>query len=153
VTTAPDGVGLAAPGAMLDLAAVHLLAESTLRMLSSEHPAGDWDPRRMRPNILVAGDESADEVQWLGCHLRFGAEAVVHIVGRTPRCVMTTLPQPGLRRDPDILRTIAAVEATSTRSSGEFDCAGWYADVIRPGAVRTGDPIRIQYPKWTRRYA
>ena len=138
VTTAPDGVGFAAPGVMLDLAGLHVLAGSTLRALAAQYPAGNWDPRRLRPNILVAGDEPADDDQWRGCDLHIGAEAVVRIVGPTPRCVMTTLAQPGLPRDLGILRTIAAV-------NGELACAGWYADVVRPGIVSTGDPIGFEY--------
>lgn len=103
IRTAPDGVGFAAPGALLDLAGLHILAGSTLRALAARYPAGDWDPRRMRPNILVAGD-GPDDDRWLGCDLHIGAEAVVRIVSPTPRCVMTTLAQPGLPRDPGIFR-------------------------------------------------
>ena len=36
-------------------------------------------------------------------------EAVVHIVGPTPRCVMTTLAQPGLPKDSAVLKTIARI--------------------------------------------
>jgi uncharacterized protein YcbX len=58
----PDGQGdriigvpvaMAAPGTMLDLAALHILATNTLRTLAASHPDGDWDPRRMRPNMLI----------------------------------------------------------------------------------------------------
>ncbi|MFZ0834056.1 MAG: MOSC N-terminal beta barrel domain-containing protein [Mycobacterium sp.] len=136
VATASAGTGLTAPGAMLDLAGLHLLEAGTLRRLAAEYPAGDWDPRRMRPNVLVVGEESAGEQQWLRGDLHIGAEALARVVGPTPRCVMTTLAAPGLRHDPDILRTITAV-------SGELPCAGWYADVDRPGVIRTGDPIRF----------
>ena len=54
----------------------------------------------MRPNILI--DDSAEpgnEDDWLGCDVHIGEQAVVHIVGPTPRCVMTTLAQPGLPKD------------------------------------------------------
>ena len=138
IKTAPDGVGFAAPGAMLDLAGLHIIADSTLRALAAQYPAGDWDPRRLRPNILVAGDEPADDDQWLGCDLHIGADAVVRIIGPTRRCVMTILAQPGLPRDPGVLRTIAAVK-------GELACAGWYADVVRPGVVCTSDPVDFEY--------
>ena len=91
---------MAAPGTMLDLAAMHVLATSTLRRMDRAHPDGTWDPRRMRPNILI--DDSAEpgnEDDWLGCDVHIGEHVVVHIVGPTPRCVMTTLPQPGLPKD------------------------------------------------------
>lgn len=137
VATASEGAGLTAPGAMLDLAGLHILAVSTLRTLAAEYPAGDWDPRRMRPNILIVGDEPAGEDEWLRGYLHIGAEVVARVICATRRCVMTTLAQPGLAHDPGILRTIAAV-------SGELPCAGWYADVVRPGVIRTGDPIRLE---------
>jgi uncharacterized protein YcbX len=78
ITTAPDGlaldviqaasdsegdsfdqvpVAMAAPGTMLDLAAMHVLTTSTLRQLADAHPDGVWDPRRMRPNILIDDGE------------------------------------------------------------------------------------------------
>lgn len=145
VATAPDGLGHAAPGAMLDLAGLHILAASTLHTLASEHPSGEWDPQRMRPNILVAGDAPVDEAQWLGCDLHIGTEAVARIAGPTPRCVMTTLAQPGLGRDPGILRAIAAVGAKPAGVVGEFACAGLYADVVRPGTVRIGDSVHFEY--------
>ena len=61
-------------------------------------------------DILI--DDSAepgDEDGWLGGDVHIGDEAVVHIVGPTPRCVMTTFPQPGLPKDSDVLKTVARV--------------------------------------------
>ncbi|WP_164478698.1 MOSC domain-containing protein [Mycolicibacterium stellerae] len=138
-------VAMAAPGTMLDLAAMHVLATSTLRRLADAHPDGSWDPRRMRPNILI--DDSAepgDEDDWLGCDLHIGEQVVVHIVGPTPRCVMTTLPQPGLLKDSGILKTVAAVNMKEMGALGQFPCAGSYAEVVTPGVVRRGDAIRFE---------
>ena len=138
-------VAMAAPGTMLDLAAMHVLATSTLRRMADAHPDGQWDPRRMRPNILI--DDSADpgdEDDWLGCDVHIGDEAVVHIVGPTPRCVMTTLPQPGLPKDSDVLKTVARVNMKEMGSLGQFPCAGSYAEVVAPGVVRSGDAIRFE---------
>ena len=107
----PFPAAMAAPGTLLDLAAMHILATSTLHRMAEAHPSGDWDVRRMRPNILV--DDSADpgnEDDWLGCDLHIGDEAVIHVVGPTPRCVMTTLAQPDLPKDTDILKTVAQDE-------------------------------------------
>ncbi|MGH3674203.1 MAG: MOSC domain-containing protein [Mycobacterium sp.] len=138
-------VAMAAPGTMLDLAALHVLAASTLRRLAGEHPEGDWDPRRMRPNMLIDDvGEPADEDDWLGCDLHIGTEAVVHVVGPTPRCVMTTLAQPGLPRDGAVLKTIARVGLKQIGAVGQFACVGSYAEVVTPGVVRRGDPVRIE---------
>ena len=138
-------VAMAAPGTMLDLAAMHVLATSTLRRMEEAYPDGRWDPRRMRPNILI--DDSAqpgNEGDWLGFDLHIGEQAVVHIVGPTPRCVMTTLAQPGLPKDSNVLKTVARVNMQELGSLGQFPCAGWYAEVITPGVVRRGDPIRFE---------
>lgn len=138
-------VAMAAPGTMLDLAAMHVLATSTLRRMADAHPDGQWDPRRMRPNILIDdGAEPGDEDDWLGCDVHIGDEAVVHIVGPTPRCVMTTLPQPGLPKDSDVLKTVARVNMKEMGSLGQFPCAGSYAEVVVPGVVRSGDAIRFE---------
>jgi uncharacterized protein len=138
-------VAMAAPGTMLDLAALHILSASTLNRLKAEYPAGEWDPRRMRPNMLIdAGDEPADEDEWLGCDLHLGAEAIIHVVGPTPRCVMTTLAQPGLPKDPGVLKTIAGVGRKQIGGLGQFACAGSYAEVVSSGVVRRGDPVRIE---------
>jgi hypothetical protein len=127
------------------VAALHVLAASTLRRLAAEHPDGDWDPRRLRPNILIeAGDEPGDEDEWRGCDLHLGAEAVVHLVGPVARCVMTTLAQGELPRDSGMLKTIARVGRKQIGSLGQFACAGSYAEVVRPGVVRRGDPVRLE---------
>ena len=141
----PIPVAMAAPGTMLDLAAMHVLATSTLRRLADEHPDGEWDPRRMRPNVLI--DDSAEpgnEDDWLGCDLHIGEQTVVHIVGPTPRCVMTTLAQPGLPKDSGILKTVARLNLKEMDALGQFACAGSYAEVVTPGVVRRGDPIRFE---------
>ena len=136
---------MAAPGTLLDLAAMHVLATSTLRRMAAAHPEGSWDPRRMRPNILIDDSvEPANEDDWLGCDLHIGEHAVVHIVGATPRCVMTTLPQPGLPKDSNVLKTIARVNMKDLGPLGRMPCAGSYAEVVTPGVVRRGDSIRFE---------
>lgn len=138
-------VAMAAPGTMLDLAALHILTACTLHRLAAVHPSGAWDPRRMRPNMLIDdADQLADEDEWLGCDLHIGADAVIHVVGPTPRCVMTTLAQPGLAKDAAVLKTIADLGRKEIGGLGQFACAGSYAEVVTPGVVRRGDPIRVE---------
>jgi uncharacterized protein len=141
----PVPAAMAAPGTLLDLAALHILAASTLHRMAEAHPDGDWNVRRMRPNFLI--DDSADpgdEDDWLGCDLHIGDEVVIHMVGPTPRCVMTTLAQPDLPKDSDILRTVARINMKDMGVLGHFPCAGSYAEVVSPGVVRQGDPIRFE---------
>jgi uncharacterized protein YcbX len=129
----------------VDLAQVHVLAASTLRQLADEHPGGGWDPRRMRPNILVDdGGLLAIEDDWLSCDVHLGGQAVVHLAILTPRCVMTTLPQPGLPKDAAILKAIARLGLKDLPFFGQSACAGWYADIVSPGVVRRGDPIDVE---------
>jgi hypothetical protein len=138
-------VAMAAPGTLLDLAALHILAANTLRRLTAEYPSSDWDPRRLRPNMLIdAGDTPADEDEWIGCDLHLGDDTVIHVVGPTPRCVMTTLAQAGLPRDPGVLKTIAGIGLKQIEPLGQFACAGSYAEVVTPGVVRRGDQVRIE---------
>jgi uncharacterized protein YcbX len=134
-----------APGTLLDIGALHVVAAGTLRGLAAEYPAGDWDPRRLRPNILIDdGGELGEEDDWPGCNLHIGTEVVVHVVLPVPRCVMTTLAQPGLPRDPGVLKTIARVGRKQVGPLGQVACAGSYAEVVNPGVVRTGDPVGLQ---------
>jgi uncharacterized protein YcbX len=139
-------VGMAAPGTMLDLAALHILTTSTLNQLAAVYPDGSWDPRRMRPNMVIdaGADLPGEEDEWFGCDLKVGADAVIHVVGPTPRCVMTTLPQPGLPRDSGVLKAIAGIGRRQIGTLGQFACAGSYAEVVTPGVVRRGDPVAVE---------
>jgi uncharacterized protein YcbX len=135
-------VGMAAAGTMVDIAPLHVVAASTLRRLEAEYPVGDWAPQRLRPNILIDDNgRPGDEDDWLGCHLHIGEHVVIQIFMPVPRCVMTTLPQPGLPKDLDVLRTIARVGRQQLGPLGRVACTGSYARIISPGVVRIGDPV------------
>lgn len=139
-------LGIGSPGTLLDLSPMHVLTTSTLRAMAAEHPAGQWDERRFRPNIVFDDDGATDglaEDAWFGSDLLIGDSVRIHIVAPTPRCVMTTLAQPGLPHDSDILRTVAQTNNRSLGELGNFACAGAYAEVIVPGIVCTGDPVRV----------
>jgi hypothetical protein len=43
-----------------------------------------------------------------------------------------------------MLKTIARVGRKQIGSLGQFACAGSYAEVVRPGVVRRGDPVRLE---------
>ena len=66
---------------------------------------------------------------WIGRTLVLGS-TMLRIEGSCPRCVMTTLSQGDLPRDPGVLR--AAVQ-------GNGGNVGVYATVVRSGRVRRGD--------------
>ncbi len=125
-------------GTFFDCAMVHLLTTATLDRLRELYPQGRFEVRRFRPNIVVqlASDEKGfTENAWVGHTLAIGTAVRLHITGPCGRCVMTTLAQGDLSRDPGILRTAAQHNQVNV---------GVYAAVARGGSIRRGDPARIE---------
>lgn len=134
--------GLAPGESFLDLAVLHLVTTATLGALSEAAPGSDFDPRRYRPNLLLAtpGGPGFVEDDWVGDDLVIG-DARVMVTMSTMRCVMTTLAQEGFPEDRDTLRTIAKVNRRAIPGMGTWACAGAYADVTTGGVVRVGDEV------------
>ena len=125
-------------GTFFDVATVHLLTTATLDRLDELYPEGQFDVRRFRPNIVVrpaSGEEGFTENAWVGHTLAIGEEVRLNITGPCGRCVMTTLAQGELPKDPGILRTAAQHNQASV---------GVYAAVVRRGTVRRGDAVRME---------
>jgi uncharacterized protein YcbX len=145
-------IGLAAPdGTFFDHAALHVLTTATLNQLQALYPTGRFAASRFRPNLLVAlgGDEPGFvENTWLGRSLAIGAEAQLHLIDPTPRCVVTTLAQGDLPHDTGILRTVgqhnAAVSVTLAPGVVLPAVAGAYASVIQGGTLQVGDHVWFQ---------
>ena len=124
-------------GTFFDGALVHLLTTATLDRLRELYPQGRFEVRRFRPNIVVeSGHDVRDFVEnaWIGGTLAIGETVSLGITGPCPRCVMTTLPQGDLPKDPGILRAAAQHNGVNV---------GVYASVLRGGSVRRGDPVRL----------
>jgi uncharacterized protein YcbX len=124
-------------GTFFDLAVVHLLTTATIDRLRALYPGGRFEVRRFRPNIVVAtgpDDEGFVENDWIGHTVAIGDEVRLRITGPCPRCVMTTLPQGDLPKDPGILRAAAQHNQANV---------GVYADVIAAGTTRRGDPVAL----------
>ncbi|MBA3472845.1 MAG: MOSC domain-containing protein [Rubrobacter sp.] len=129
------GATLVSGGAFFDLGAVHLLTTASLEKLGELYPEGSFDPRRFRPNVVLelgSGEVGFVEDGWLGRTLRLGDEIVLEVTEPVARCVMTTLPQAGLAKDPGII-------STAYRHSG--DNVGVYARVLEGGRVGRGDRV------------
>ncbi len=60
-----------------------------------------------------------------------------------PRCVMTTVAQEGLDRDPNVLKALATHNRIDVAGGGLYPCAGVYAVVASPGALRAGDRVAV----------
>ena len=121
-----------------DCAVVHLLTTATLDRLRELYPQGRFEVRRFRPNIVVqlgSGEKSFAENAWIRHTLAIGDGVRLNITGPCARCVMTTLPQGDLPRDPGILRTAAQHNQVNV---------GVYAALVRGGTIRRGDPVRIE---------
>jgi uncharacterized protein len=120
-------------GTFYDLAVVHLLTTATLDRLRELYPAGRFEARRFRPNIVIStAEQGFVENNWLGRTVTVGNTVRLRITRPCPRCVMTTLAQGDLPKDPGILRTAAQNNAANI---------GVYADVISAGAIHRGDPV------------
>jgi uncharacterized protein YcbX len=125
-------------GTFFDCATVHLLTMATLDRLRELYPRGRFEVRRFRPNIVVdptSGEKGFVEDVWIGHTVCIGDEVRLNVTGPCARCVMTTLAQGDLPKDPGILRTAAQHNRVNV---------GVYANVARGGTIRRGDPIRLE---------
>jgi len=124
------------PGTFFDGAIVHLITTATFNRLRSLSPDSQFDVRRFRPNFVIDLTEPTEgfvENDWIGHTLQIG-DVRLQIDGPCPRCVMTTLSQGNLPKDPNVLRT--AVQA----NEGNI---GVYATTTRSGLVRLGDAVAL----------
>ena len=129
--TLPDGT-------FFDCAMVHLLTTATLDRLQELYPQGRFEVPRFRPNIvaqLPSGKKGFAENDWIGHTLAIGTAVRLNITGPCGRCVMTTLAQGDLPKDPGILRTAAQHNHANV---------GVYAVVAQGGMIRRGDPITLE---------
>jgi uncharacterized protein len=124
-------------GTFFDSAPLHLVTTATLDNLRSLYPAGRFEPRRFRPNIIITTlPEGAGfaENDWVGREVALGPQVRLRVTMTTGRCVMTTLPQGDLPHDRGILRTIAQHNNAQV---------GVYAEVLAGGLVRRGDAVTV----------
>ncbi len=122
-------------GTYFDAFPLHLLTTASLAELGARNPSARFDVRRFRPNIVVSTEDAAGfiETEWSGRTLRIG-EAQIKIEIPCVRCVMTTLPQDDLGKDPSVLRTIVRDAAQNV---------GVYASVAASGRISVGDRVEL----------
>jgi uncharacterized protein YcbX len=123
----------AAPGATLvptskgvrfDELPVLLLGAATAEALGA-------DPRRFRPNFLIAGTAPREEDGWVGSSVRVGG-ATLAVRYRCERCFVTTVDPDDLEVDPSVLK----------RVDGDFGGRfGVVCEVVEPGDVAAGDAV------------
>jgi len=123
-----------APGGFFDLAPLHLVTTATLRRLRELTPTSDFDARRFRPNVVIETVPSLTgfvEAGWVGQAVIVG-DTRLSVTAPCSRCVMTTLAQPGLRADQQVLRAAVAHNAAAV---------GAYAISDGDGAFAVGMPV------------
>ena len=127
-----------------DRNAVSIVSTASVDELARQGNEGrPVDARRFRMLIEVAGAERPHEEDgWLGREVAIG-EAVVRVTKPDARCVITTQDPDTGERDFPTLHVIRRYRGLRDRRALDF---GVYADVVRPGRVRVGDPIAPSSP-------
>src|SRR5205809_6552351 len=113
------------------------VSSATLDRLRALDPAGRFQPRRFRSNLVITTPAEAAgfvENDWVGREIAIGAQVRLRVTMTTGRCVMTTLPQGDLPHDRGVLRT--AVQHNDAQ-------VGVYAEVVAGGRVTRGDAVTV----------
>jgi hypothetical protein len=119
--------------------AVTLMAVESLRELS-RCAATELDPRRFRMSIEIEGAGPFAEDGWLEAEVSVG-EATIRPRGHVGRCIVTSRdPESGVVDVPtlDLLRDLRGDAPTS-----EPLAIGVWGEVLVPGEVCLGDPVRL----------
>lgn len=119
---------------------LHLLTNSSLRKMSAFYPAGDFDARRFRPNLLVDADGGRAgfvEEAWVKQELQVGAGPRLMVTKSNTRCKLTTLKQAGIEEDKGILQTI---DRENSRNPGVM------CTVLNAGMVGAGSTVTLVRP-------
>ncbi len=148
--TSLSNVELELPVAMMtgkssfvDLAAIHLVLESSMAHLA-ERSGAEVGVERFRPNVLLAGGSSDGfaDLDWREVDATVG-ETRLRVADAAPRCVMTTLDNGAQGPAREVLATLAA-EARKDFDMGTYACFGTYAEVERGGTVTVGDRFTLE---------
>jgi uncharacterized protein YcbX len=140
-----QGLPSAVPeGSFFDLFPISVLTTSSLDQLTQLQPQSSFDVRRFRMNVIVETPASGFvENTWLDRSLDIGDDVQLAVAIPDPRCVMTSVAQEDLPKDPQILKTLAQHNRIDVAGSGLYPCAGVYAVVGSTGTMRTGDRVRL----------
>jgi uncharacterized protein YcbX len=94
-------------------------------------------------NVIV--DTSAPgfvENEWVGRTLTIGGDVKLGVALPDPRCVMPSLAQEELPRDPRILKALAKHNRIEV-AGALYPCAGVYAVAEATGTVRRDDSVGL----------
>ena len=128
----------------VDASAVHIIVNQSMAHLASLLDGANLGVERFRPNIVLDAhddtgwDEFAD-LAWRDLDVKIG-EVELRIGDATPRCVMTTVAQPGYEQAKSVLQVLAAT-ARKQFDYGAFACFGTNAEVTAAGTIKVGDTL------------
>jgi uncharacterized protein len=131
-------------GTFVDLAALHVLATSSVVHLGSLNSDLTLTMDRFRPGIAIdtVATEGFVEKEWAGKSGTIGGASIAFGT-ESPRCIMTTLDQLDLPRQPSVLQTMARHNRVNFDGFGNFACLGVYAEVSTPGEIAVGDALSV----------
>ncbi len=130
-------------GSFFDLFPVSVITTSSLNQLGELEPQSRFDARRFRMNVIV--DTAAGgfvENEWVRRTLAIGDDVQLGVSLPDPRCVMPSLAQQDLPRDPKILKALARHNRIDV-AGALYPCAGVYAVAEATGTIRTGDRVTL----------
>jgi len=130
-------------GSFFDLYPLSVLTTSTLEQLGELEPQSRFDARRFRMNVIVdTSGHGFVENEWVGHKLAIGDHVRVAVALPDPRCVMPSLEQEDLPRDPRILKALAQHNRIDV-AGARYPCAGVYAVAEATGTIQRGDRISL----------
>lgn len=130
----------------VDASAVHVIVRQSMTHLASLLDGVKLGVERFRPNIVLDAHEDSGsgefaDLAWKDLDIQIGG-VELRIGDATPRCVMTTLAQPGYEQAKSVLQVLAAT-ARKEFDYGAFACFGTNAEVTAAGTINVGDTLTI----------
>jgi uncharacterized protein YcbX len=131
-------------GSFMDVFPASVITTSTLEHLQELRPEMNFDLRRFRMNVVIKTDQHGFvENSWIGKTIQLGNQVSITITMPDPRCVMTTLAQPGIPKDNHVLQTLVAHNKLDIMGAGKYPCAGVYGVINASGSGSVQDPVEL----------
>jgi uncharacterized protein YcbX len=132
-----------AEGSFFDLFPFSVLTTSSLEKFAEVEPEIRFDARRFRMNVIVETTTPGFvENDWVGRSLAIGDDVQLAVALPDPRCVMPSLAQEDLPRDPRVLKTLAKHNRIDV-AGALYPCAGVYAVAAATGTMARGDRVSL----------
>jgi len=124
-------------GRFADFGAVHLVTTGELARLGERLGGAAVAAARFRPNVVLDLPRDPEP----GEDLRLG-DVVLRVAMPTPRCVIPGVAHGELPANRPVLSALARHHRIEVAGLGRAACFGVYADVVEPGRLEVGQPVR-----------